>query len=232
VWWNIKSYRILYTGYSLYSSVSPSPPRPCVTVCHHISTGVYHHAPLRTLQHALTNGTEHYSLPSQTLHVFAPSHRLHVAWCSLLSLFRARSQFHSPGGLSTAILYGSPSAPRDITYCATWWNLNRNWAAYGYRKQRCVRGYCATRLAISRPMGESHTEERESHFLNLFHTSFLADLHNGTFAAAVSISLTYSQMGEATSKRSLVLLISSYSCFRQFPFSSIPKCSVHILSKG
>ena len=46
-------------------------------------------------------------------------------------------------------------------------------------------------------MGESHTEERESHFLNLFHTSLLADLHNGTFAAAVFISLTYSQMGAA-----------------------------------
>jgi hypothetical protein len=30
------------TGYSLHSPVSPSLPLPCVTVCHHISTGLYH----------------------------------------------------------------------------------------------------------------------------------------------------------------------------------------------
>jgi len=30
------------TGYSLQSPVSPSLPLPCVTVCHHISTGLYH----------------------------------------------------------------------------------------------------------------------------------------------------------------------------------------------
>jgi len=29
------------TGYPLHSLVSPSLPLPCVTVCHHISTGVY-----------------------------------------------------------------------------------------------------------------------------------------------------------------------------------------------
>ena len=29
------------TGYPFHSSVSPSLPLPCVTVCHHISTGVY-----------------------------------------------------------------------------------------------------------------------------------------------------------------------------------------------
>ena len=29
------------TGYPLHSTVSPSLPHPCVTVCHHISTGVY-----------------------------------------------------------------------------------------------------------------------------------------------------------------------------------------------
>jgi len=28
------------TGYPLHSTVSPSLPLPCVTVCHHISTGV------------------------------------------------------------------------------------------------------------------------------------------------------------------------------------------------
>ena len=30
------------TGYPLHSPVSPSLPLPCVAVCHHISTGVYH----------------------------------------------------------------------------------------------------------------------------------------------------------------------------------------------
>jgi len=29
------------TGYPLYSPFSPSLPLPCITVCHHISTGVY-----------------------------------------------------------------------------------------------------------------------------------------------------------------------------------------------
>ena len=29
------------TGYPLQSPVSPSLPLPCVTVCHHISTGLY-----------------------------------------------------------------------------------------------------------------------------------------------------------------------------------------------
>ena len=29
------------TGYPLHSSVSPSLPLPCVTVCHHVSTGLY-----------------------------------------------------------------------------------------------------------------------------------------------------------------------------------------------
>jgi len=33
---NVKS-----TGYPLYLPVSPSLPLPCITVCHHISTGVY-----------------------------------------------------------------------------------------------------------------------------------------------------------------------------------------------
>jgi len=30
------------TGYPLHSPVSPSLPHPCVTVCHHISTGLYY----------------------------------------------------------------------------------------------------------------------------------------------------------------------------------------------
>ena len=39
-------------GYPLHSPVSPSLPIPCVTVCHHISTGIYHISP-----HYLINGT-------------------------------------------------------------------------------------------------------------------------------------------------------------------------------
>jgi len=31
------------TGYPLHSPVSPSVPLPCVTLCHHISTGIYYH---------------------------------------------------------------------------------------------------------------------------------------------------------------------------------------------
>jgi len=34
------------TGYPLLSPVSPSLPLPCVTLCHHVSTGVYHAARL------------------------------------------------------------------------------------------------------------------------------------------------------------------------------------------
>ena len=56
-------------------------------------SNVHNRAAVRTLQHALTNDTEHHWLPSQTFHVFAPSYRLHAALCSLLSLFHAGSQF-------------------------------------------------------------------------------------------------------------------------------------------
>jgi len=38
-WSSVKS-----TGYSLHSPVSPTLHLPCVTVCHHVSTGLYHSA--------------------------------------------------------------------------------------------------------------------------------------------------------------------------------------------
>jgi len=38
------------TGYPLHSPVSPSLPCLCVTVCHHISTGVYVALPVGTFQ--------------------------------------------------------------------------------------------------------------------------------------------------------------------------------------
>jgi len=37
------------TGYPLHSPVSPSLPLPCVTVCHHISTGLYSYNSTPTL---------------------------------------------------------------------------------------------------------------------------------------------------------------------------------------
>ena len=45
------------TGYSLHSPVSASLPLPCVTVCHHISTGVYRQLPLcfKVLTHTHIN---------------------------------------------------------------------------------------------------------------------------------------------------------------------------------
>jgi len=33
------------TDYPLHSSVSPLLPLPCVTVCHHVSTGLYQRVP-------------------------------------------------------------------------------------------------------------------------------------------------------------------------------------------
>jgi hypothetical protein len=38
------------TGYPLQSPVSPSLPLPCVTVCHHISTGVYYWPNIETVR--------------------------------------------------------------------------------------------------------------------------------------------------------------------------------------
>jgi len=46
------------TGYPLHSPVSPSLPLPCVTVCHHTSTGVYQLMVLR--QRHQTCGTNAY----------------------------------------------------------------------------------------------------------------------------------------------------------------------------
>jgi len=46
------------TGCPLHSPVSPSLPLPCVTVCHHISSGVYHHP--QALPVILTR---HFTLP-------------------------------------------------------------------------------------------------------------------------------------------------------------------------
>jgi hypothetical protein len=47
------------TGYPLHSPVSPSLPLPCVTMCPHISTGLYHNVRLQQeWLHAVIDGTE------------------------------------------------------------------------------------------------------------------------------------------------------------------------------
>ena len=51
------------TGYPLHSPVSPSLPLSCVTVCHHISTAVYHVLPERLAPTKLNGIT-----PRRTLH--------------------------------------------------------------------------------------------------------------------------------------------------------------------
>ena len=50
------------TGYPLHSPVSPSLPLPCVTVCHHISTGLYS-SHTKTLYHFVHTG--HYTSMKQ-----------------------------------------------------------------------------------------------------------------------------------------------------------------------
>jgi len=52
------------TGYPLYSPVSHSPPLPCVTVCHHVSSGIYHWPiVLSTRQTGLWSNCIHVGLP-------------------------------------------------------------------------------------------------------------------------------------------------------------------------
>jgi len=52
------------TGYPLRSPVSPSLPLPCVTMCHHISTGFYHWPiVLSTKQKGLWSNYIHVGLP-------------------------------------------------------------------------------------------------------------------------------------------------------------------------
>ena len=46
------------TGYPLHSTVSPSLPYPCVTVCHHILTGIYNTSGIRNAKTWLLGGPE------------------------------------------------------------------------------------------------------------------------------------------------------------------------------
>jgi len=64
------------TGYPLHSPVSPSLPLPCVTVCHHISTGLYLKASQR-----------------------AQSSRPFTQWLSCRLTFWSFNVFSSPGNI-------------------------------------------------------------------------------------------------------------------------------------
>jgi len=56
------------TGYPLHSPVSPSLPHPCVTVCHHISTGLYIYCTISrfpsTIQSYVSHNVSEYSFPN------------------------------------------------------------------------------------------------------------------------------------------------------------------------
>ena len=47
------------TGYPLHSPVSPSLPLPCVTVCHHVSTGVYQELAVRCVKERSIRASRH-----------------------------------------------------------------------------------------------------------------------------------------------------------------------------
>jgi len=73
------------TGYPLHSPFSPSLPLPCVTVCHHISTGLYSSLPpilQRVLKYNLgTSAAYHISTSSPfIIFIFSTTH------CSLVRL--------------------------------------------------------------------------------------------------------------------------------------------------
>jgi hypothetical protein len=58
------------TGYPLHSPVSPSLPLPYVTVCHHISTGLYVHPRIRYSRHT-------YHAMNKILHASERTHTHH-----------------------------------------------------------------------------------------------------------------------------------------------------------
>jgi len=70
------------TGYPLHSSVSPSLPLPCVTVCHHISTGLYLRFDLylhsRTMHDDACGNSRRWSIPQLQV-----PYRVHITGTSL-----------------------------------------------------------------------------------------------------------------------------------------------------
>jgi hypothetical protein len=124
-----------------------------------------------------TSPWERIEFVSQGSTVFVSPSRLQGAWWSLLSLFPARPQLEQSQWALNSNPYGSPSAACDITYCATWWKLNGNWATYGRREQGTARENGTNKPAIQRPMGESHRETRIAVTKSLT-ASFVASLYS------------------------------------------------------
>jgi len=94
------------TGYPLHSPVPPSSPLPCVTVCHHISTGVFcnKHSSNPTLCYVTKTTTLVYSenwipheLSTFTLHVHEST-----AYCTLI-------------GRTNTVLYGTGCSSQSAT---------------------------------------------------------------------------------------------------------------------
>jgi hypothetical protein len=62
------------TGYPLHSPVSPSLPLPCVTVCHHVSTGLYVRSCARSLLIVTVNNAtvSHFFHPFRRFTILTP----------------------------------------------------------------------------------------------------------------------------------------------------------------
>ena len=88
------------TGYPLHSPVSPSLPLPCVTVCHHVSTGLYALSFLGDRQSTKKQNTHQllyiYSIPPDDELQIYPRH-VEVDWRNKLKINSASSWFSSHG---------------------------------------------------------------------------------------------------------------------------------------
>ena len=78
------------TGYPLHSPLSPSLPLPCVTVCHHVSTGLCHQ--LQALQHADQRGKQYFVHLSSEYTDYRKNHQPLTLW-RILCLFRICNLF-------------------------------------------------------------------------------------------------------------------------------------------
>ena len=74
------------TGYPLHSPFSPSLPLPCVTVCHHISTGVHHFSDERP--------ASIFTVDAKEVRLFGPCRDLATPPLPPPSIFLAIWQYH------------------------------------------------------------------------------------------------------------------------------------------
>ena len=104
--------------------------------------------PLRSSTHTATRSNERYWTPLATQSDLPRPLLSFARRVVKFPVFISGQIAVSAVPVDSQLQYGSsPTAPWDITYYTTLWNLKRNWAAYGYRKQRSVRGYGTKRLA-------------------------------------------------------------------------------------